>query len=53
MRKMAILAVIEPKLSENSGSDNSINVNDIDFYDLLFIFQNCVRGGTQAFANFF
>ncbi len=53
MRKMALLAVIEPNLTEDGGSDESIDINDIDFYDLLFVFQECVRGGGQAFAGFF
>jgi len=51
-RQFAVIAVVSPKLSLEDEQD-SINVADIDFTDILFVFSNCVRGGAAKFAPFF
>tara|TARA_R100000750_G_C2313363_1_gene83393 strand:+ start:323 stop:844 length:522 start_codon:yes stop_codon:yes gene_type:complete len=51
-RQFSVLAVVAPELSFGSDKD-SINVYDLIFEDVLFIFSNCVRGGATEFAPFF
>jgi hypothetical protein len=53
-RKFALVAVIEPHLTETEPtSEESINVGDLSFDDVMFIFAQCVKGGGAAFAGFF
>ena len=53
-RKFASLAIIEPRISGiEPTSDDVINVNDIEFLDVMFVFSSCVKGGASDFAQFF
>lgn len=53
-RKFAIMAVIEPRLSDTDPtSEDVISVNDLGFADVLFIFSSCVKGGAGNYAPFF
>ncbi|MDO8715327.1 MAG: hypothetical protein Q7J73_00695 [Dehalococcoidales bacterium] len=53
-RKLIAVAVIEPRISAiEPTSDTVINVNDLGFGDVIFIFAECVKGGGGAFAGFF
>ena len=53
-RKFAAVAIVEPRVSEiELTSDDVINVHDLGFEDVLFVFMQCVKGGGGAFAEFF
>ena len=51
VNNVTLAAVLEPQITAN-GSNDSIHVDDIEFYDKMAIFENCVRGGAEAFAGF-
>ena len=51
-RQFIVAAVISPKLSLEDFSD-TVNVYDLEFPDVMFIFNNCIRGGAMKFAPFF
>jgi len=52
VNKIAMIAVIEPKIVEGSGSDETIGIDEIDFVDAMSIFSEVVGGGATDFKSF-
>ncbi len=53
INKIALKAIIEPKITEeDTGEDDTIPVEELEFDDKVFIFQSCIRGGVETFAGF-
>lgn len=53
-RKFVTAAVLDPHVSDTEPtSEDVINVQDIEFNDVIFIFSQCVKGGGRQFAAFF
>ena len=53
INKIALKAIIEPKITEaDTGEEDSIPIDELEFDDKVFIFQSCIRGGVDSFAGF-